>query len=72
MKTFKTTTRLATLEAKRQLREQTGLKRLSYVRVEHSSMQCNCGESYAVLVTTKHNSEYPYTSVGVCEICGKE
>ena len=71
MKTIVKSKTSAIRVAKNQLREKLNCKRLSYFRMEHSCIQCACGESYAIYCTGCHAREYEYVNIGICEVCGE-
>lgn len=66
---FKTKNR-AEQVAKIMIKEQTGIKRISYSFVNNTSCDCNCGETQAVKVTALIKGLAHSEVVGYCDNCG--
>lgn len=64
---FSTTKLKAIAEAKSQLKELEGVKRLGDFWIDTKSCQCDCGQSLAYEVYTPKNS----ITIGVCQNCAK-
>lgn len=66
---FKTKTR-AIEACKIMLREQNNIKKLTRVFTKNTSMQCNCGETEAIVVVTIINGIAKSEFCGICKKCG--
>lgn len=63
------TKKQAILEAKKQLRSEYNLFRLSYYNTKTCACSCDCGESECVEVGTFIDNNYVFKRVGICRNC---
>jgi len=72
MKNLFTTSKTEAIKlGKEILRTDNNVKRLPYTNIKGSSLQCNCGETYAVRVYAKIKGEFPEITIGVCTHCAE-
>jgi hypothetical protein len=57
--------------AKDFIRNEYNIKRLSYSKFEHTSINCNCGETNAIscIAEIKFGGNWKQITVGICKHC---
>jgi hypothetical protein len=57
--------------AKDKLRIYNDVKKLSYSKFEHSSINCNCGETNAItcVAEIKFGGKWSQITIGICKHC---